>query len=148
MTTTLDMMSSMEQTIAALTSENARLRGELELWKAAEEMRGRQLAAVARERNAYSEDSEKAEAALAPHRKPGQDTLAVIAALTADLARVTAERDRLLAALQTIAAPGTEHQYSYGVGAEGADYGNGWAVETARAAIAACPPPASGEESE
>ena len=81
--------------IGDLLRENARLRGELELWKAAEEMRGRQLAAVACERNAYSEEAEKIEASLAPHRRPGQDTLAVIAALTADLARVTGERDGL-----------------------------------------------------
>ena len=69
--------------VIALTAENTKLRAELELWKAAEEMRGRQLAAVARERNAYSEEAEKIEAALAPYRKPGEDVLAVIARLTA-----------------------------------------------------------------
>ena len=77
--------------IGDLLRENARLRGELELWKAAEEMRGRQLAAVACERNAYSEEAEKIEASLAPHRRPGQDTLAVIAALTAENARLRGE---------------------------------------------------------
>jgi len=69
--------------VLVLTTENAKLRAELELWKAAEEMRGRQLAAVARERNAYAEEAEKIEAALAPYRKPGEDSLAVIARLTA-----------------------------------------------------------------
>ena len=168
MTTTLDMMSSMEQTIAALTAENARLRGELAaVQPELEAMQARavaldtvvsehsaltaDLARVTAERDEWRKAEEEARIACSlvrverdnaqeEKRRAGLDAAAEcgrLGMLTAENARVIAERDGLQRALDvskdTAAGFMSTEQLRVFLG-------------VVRIAIAACAPPASGEE--
>ena len=147
MTTTLDMMSSMEQTIAALTAENARLRGEVEAaWRDNDVLR-RDLAVVGEE-NARLRKAAMNAQVLADERRAEIERLNAsrVALCNAckdcpDLARVTAERDGLRETLGDCICMLDILASEFG-DPEGSIRGQ---IDESSAAVAACAPPASGE---
>jgi hypothetical protein len=119
---------------STLTAENARLRAELAAFDAG-------WKAEADHRNAGWKEAEKLEADLARVSEHAKTWEGLYVSAVVDLARVTTERDALLAAARGM--------LDMVLGWEGASCLVPWEVariEALRAAVAACAPPASGEE--